>query len=268
MSQITILLSFLLAGAALCWSRLQPGSRNTLSIEWVGIIAGSLAVGLGALKLWSLIFAVDSSRLGLGAVLALVGLEVGMIALASALSLRLRGLAGILFLLAGLMSLGALSATAPLPVSTLGMPLRVHAVSSLVAYSLLAVGAIVAVCALLQDRQLRTAKTDGWIQLLPPLAETERLVYAVAIGGFVALSVSIATGIIFVSDLFAQHLVHKTVLSIIAFFFFGTLLVGRAIAGWRGQAALRLYLAGFGILVLAYFGSRFVLETLLERQWG
>lgn len=269
MSQITILLSFLLAGSLLCWSRLQqPSSRNTLSIEWVGVCAGVLAVTLGAFLLWAVVFAENSPRLGLGAVLSLVGLVVGMIALASSMHDRLRGLSGILFLLAGLMSIGALTAASSETVSPLGMPLKVHALSSLVAYSLLAVGAVVAICALYQDRRLRAAMTDGWIRLLPPLAETERLVFGVGVSGFIALSVSIATGIIFVSDLFAQHLVHKTALSILAFIVFGTLLTGRALAGWRGQFALRLYLTGFLILVLAYFGSRFILETLLERQWG
>ncbi len=252
----------------LCWARLRPASQNSTTVEWIGIGAGGLAVAFGAALLWSLVFAPDSPRLGLGAVFAIIGLEVGMIALASAMRERLRGLAAILFVIAGLMSLSAISASAPMPVSSLGTPLKVHAFSSLAAYSLLAVGAVVALCAMYQDRRLRAAQTDGWIQLLPPLAETERLVFAVGLSGFVALTVAIATGIVFVSDLFAQHLVHKTLLSIVAFGVFGTLLIGRAVAGWRGRFALKLYLAGFVILVLAYFGSRFVLEVLLARDWG
>ena len=96
----------------------------------------------------------------------------------------------------------------------------------------------------------------------------ERLVFGVGLAGFIGLSVSIATGVVFVENLFDQHLVHKTILSIIAFGLFGILLLGRAWVGWRGRPALSLYLGGFAALVLAYFGSRFVLEVILSRQWG
>ncbi|MGD8734284.1 MAG: cytochrome c biogenesis protein CcsA, partial [Gammaproteobacteria bacterium] len=67
---------------------------------------------------------------------------------------------------------------------------------------------------------------------------------------------------------FAQHLVHKTVLSIIALLVFGVLLLGRWRFGWRGRKAIHWTLVGYGLLVLGYFGSRFVLEVLLQRQWG
>ena len=72
----------------------------------------------------------------------------------------------------------------------------------------------------------------------------------------------------FVDNVFAQHLVHKTVLSIIALVVFGILLLGRWRFGWRGRKAIQWTLAGYAILVLGYFGSRVVLEVLLSRQWG
>ncbi|MGD9407447.1 MAG: cytochrome c biogenesis protein CcsA, partial [Gammaproteobacteria bacterium] len=74
--------------------------------------------------------------------------------------------------------------------------------------------------------------------------------------------------LIFVDNVFAQHLVHKTVLSIIALLVFGVLLLGRWRFGWRGRKAIHWTLVGYGLLVLGYFGSRFVLEVLLQRQWG
>ena len=66
-------------------------------------------------------------------------------------------------------------------------------------------------------------------------------------------------------NLFAQHLVHKTVLSIVAWVVFGILLFGRWRWGWRGSRAVQLALAGMVILVLAFFGSKFVLEVILKR---
>ena len=80
-------------------------------------------------------------------------------------------------------------------------------------------------------------------------------------------NVSLATGVAFVADMMAQHLAHKTVLSIIAWSIFGVLLWGRWRHGWRGRTAVRLSLTGFMVLGLAYFGSKFVLEVFLERQW-
>jgi ABC-type uncharacterized transport system permease subunit len=78
----------------------------------------------------------------------------------------------------------------------------------------------------------------------------------------------VSSGFAFVEDLFAQHLVHKTALSLLALALFGILLVGRRFAGWRGKRAVYLYLGGFVILCLAYFGSRFVLEEILGRSWS
>jgi ABC-type uncharacterized transport system permease subunit len=65
--------------------------------------------------------------------------------------------------------------------------------------------------------------------------------------------------------MYAQHLVHKTVLSVLAWLVFGGLLLGRRVWGWRGRKAIVWTLSGFAILILAYFGSKFVLELILER---
>ena len=71
----------------------------------------------------------------------------------------------------------------------------------------------------------------------------------------------------FVEDMFAQHLVHKTLLAFIAWFVFGVLLWGRWHSGWRGRTAIRWSLSGFGFLLLAYFGAKLVLEVILDRVW-
>jgi ABC-type uncharacterized transport system permease subunit len=83
-----------------------------------------------------------------------------------------------------------------------------------------------------------------------------------------ALLLAVFSGFLFADNLFAQHLVHKTSLSLLALLLFGILLAGRWLAGWRGKRAVYLYLGGFAILGLAYFGSRFILEQVLGRSWG
>jgi ABC-type uncharacterized transport system permease subunit len=136
------------------------------------------------------------------------------------------------------------------------------------AYGLLSVGAIVAVFALIQDRRLRTGQLSAGNQLFAPFETTEKMLFGVAASGFAALLLAVVSGFAFVDNLFAQHLVHKTALSLLALTLFGVLVAGRQFAGWRGKRAVYLYLWGFTFLGLAYFGSRFVLEQILGRSWG
>ncbi|MES2606196.1 MAG: cytochrome c biogenesis protein CcsA, partial [Pseudomonadota bacterium] len=83
--------------------------------------------------------------------------------------------------------------------------------------------------------------------------------------GFIGLLAVIISGFLFMDDMFAQHLVHKTALTIVSWCVFGILLWGRYQQGWRGKVALRWTMSGFAVLILAYFGSKFVLEILLDR---
>ena len=131
-----------------------------------------------------------------------------------------------------------------------------------------AVGAWRVTLMVVEDTRLRARRFTGWTRWLPPIESLERAAFAVIRAGFAALSLALVTGFVFVTDLFAQHLLHKTVLAIIAWIIFAVLLVGRARLGWRGRKAARLTLAGFGVLMLSYFGSKFVLEVLLQRHWG
>ena len=81
--------------------------------------------------------------------------------------------------------------------------------------------------------------------------------------GFALLSLSLLTGVLFLEDIFAQHLVHKTTLSIVAWVVFGVLLAGRVLRGWRGRTALIYTISGFVLLIVGYFGSKLVLEFIL-----
>ena len=83
--------------------------------------------------------------------------------------------------------------------------------------------------------------------------------------GFVLLTATLLTGALFVENMFAQHLAHKTVLSVLSWLAFGGLLLGRWRYGWRGAVAVRWTLAAMVLLVLAFFGSKFVLELVLHR---
>ena len=94
----------------------------------------------------------------------------------------------------------------------------------------------------------------------------ETLLFQMLALGFLLLTLSLLTGFLFLEDMFAQHLVHKTVLSLLAWLLFAVLLLGHWWLGWRGQTAIRWTIAAFVLLMLAYFGSKFVLELILHRK--
>jgi ABC-type uncharacterized transport system permease subunit len=141
--------------------------------------------------------------------------------------------------------------------------LELHILCSLLAYSILGLAVLQAILLSIQDRHLRNRQPGGFIRALPPLAVMESLLFQMIATGFALLTLALVTGILFLEDIFAQHLVHKTTLSIIAWVVFGILLWGRWRFGWRGRIALRWTIGGFVFLMLAYFGSKFVLELVL-----
>ncbi|MES9965534.1 MAG: cytochrome c biogenesis protein CcsA [Candidatus Sedimenticola sp. 20ELBAFRAG] len=141
--------------------------------------------------------------------------------------------------------------------------LQVHVIISLLAYSLLALASVQAVLLAIQDHHLRHRHPGGFIRSLPPLQTMEALLFEMIILGFTLLTLGLISGFVFLEDMFAQRLAHKTFLSITAWLVFGTLLWGRFRSGWRGQKALIWTLVGFVVLMLAYFGSKAVIELVL-----
>ncbi|HMB61318.1 MAG TPA: cytochrome c biogenesis protein CcsA [Xanthomonadales bacterium] len=142
-----------------------------------------------------------------------------------------------------------------------------HILSSVTAFGLLSFAGVYALLAAIIDFFLRRHHLNPFVRLLPPLETLERLLFRLLSLGFFLLTISLLTGLAFVSDLFAQHLAHKTILSIMAWLVFGLLLWGRWRYGWRGRYAVRMTLAGIVLLLLAYFGSKLVLENILGRSW-
>jgi ABC-type uncharacterized transport system permease subunit len=143
--------------------------------------------------------------------------------------------------------------------------LDAHILISVLAASLITIAAVQAGLLAIQDAHLHEKHPGGFIRALPPLQTGETLLFQIIGLGFVLLTAALITGAVFLENIFAQHLVHKTVLSIIAWVVFGVLLWGRWRFGWRGRTAIRWTLTGFFALMLAYFGSKLVLEIILGR---
>lgn len=140
-----------------------------------------------------------------------------------------------------------------------------HIILSILAYSVLSLCALQAMVLAVQERELKHRHRNSMLNALPPLQTMETMLFELLWVGFALLSLAILTGAIYVENLFAQHLVHKTVFSLIAWLTFAGLLWGHQQLGWRGHTAVRWTLAGFFALVLAYFGTKLVLELILHR---
>ena len=139
-----------------------------------------------------------------------------------------------------------------------------HILLSILAYGLLTIAVVQALLLLVQDHQLKHKHPSGLIRNFPPLQTMESLLFGFLWGGWSLLSLSLISGWLFVDNLFAQHLAHKTILSCFAWVVFGVLLWGRHQLGWRGHKAIRWTLVGFCLLMLAYFGSKLVKEFILH----
>jgi ABC-type uncharacterized transport system permease subunit len=261
-----VLVLYLLAAAAA--ARAATTGQERILLRDPG---GYLALGaLLAHALWLLHALHDEGRnaLDLADSLSLVGWVVGLTGCVLLAWRGFRAGAAAVLGVAGLMSLGTGSHTSVREIAAPGWPITAHILLAAVSSGLLTVGALLLVLMMMEDARLRARRFSGWTRWLPPIESLERAAFASIRTGFVALSLALLTGFLFVTDLFAQHLLHKTVLAILAWVVFAVLLIGRARLGWRGRKAAGLTLAGFVLLVLSYFGTKFVLEVLLQRHWG
>lgn len=155
----------------------------------------------------------------------------------------------------------------PLFLGEMSVMLETHVFTSLLAYSILSIAAIHALMLAIQEYALRHPRPIRQLELLPPLTVIETVMFRLIVGGWIVLTASLATGVVYIEDLFAQHLAHKTILSILSWVLFGLLLAGRWWYGWRGRRAIHWTLGAMIVLVLAYFGSKLVLEVFLDRSW-
>lgn len=228
-----------------------------LSVHAWLLIAGSWAAGI--------------LSIGLGDVLsAIVWLTLAVYALTS-LRQPLDALQALI------LPIAALAVMLPmwLPAQTMHLsatPLfLVHIALSLLAYALFTVAALHAGMMALFERRLHTHSMNRALSNLPPLLTLERLLFNVIGIGFVMLTLALASGILFSEQVFGKpfsftHFTqHKTVFALLSWFTYAGLLLGRKHYGWRGRTAIAWSLTGFVMLILAYIGSKVVLQLLLGK---
>ncbi len=162
------------------------------------------------------------------------------------------------------------------PAYAASIEFKLHLLLAMCAYSLFTIAILHAMLMALVERRLHRAHDAGSepagplagpLAHLPPLLTLEQLLFRLIGAAFAFLTLTLATGIAFSETLFGRALRfdHKTLFAILSWSTFAALLVGRHFYGWRGRTALRWTLTGFVLLLLAYVGSRFVLEVILGR---
>ena len=150
------------------------------------------------------------------------------------------------------------------PLTTISVGLETHIILSFAAYCVLLMAAVQALFLRLQIRELKHKSIHRfWVDKLPSLQTMEGLLFDMILVGFVLLSIALGLGFVYVDDLFAQHIAHKTVFSVLSWLLFGGLLLGHWLAGWRGKRAANLTISAFILLAIGFIGSKFVLELVI-----
>ena len=249
-------------------NRLTMAARDK-ALSLAGSAPFAAALVLHALVLWHAIVTDAGLNLGFFNAASLVGWVITTMVLITAMSRRADSLGlFVLPLVAVTVVCVMLFPSTQTLTADLSIGVQTHVVVSLLGYGLLALAAVQAMLVWLQDQALKKKRLTPVLRGLPPLTSQESLLFQLMGAGFFFLSLSLASGIVFVDDLFAQHLAHKTVLSCVAWLVFGTLLWGRWRHGWRGHSVVRWSLIGFAALALSYFGAKLILELLLDRSWS
>ncbi len=262
MTIVLIASSLYLLSTVLLARRLALGGPGAPFSLWISPAMAAALHGTAHLLAWH---EAGGANLHVFSALSLVGLGMAALTLLVGARGRMAALGVIVFPIAAvtLLLYGWIGRQDPQP---LDWRLQLHAWCALLAYATLAIAALLAILLWLQERALRQRRLHGWLRALPPLVELETLLFRTITVGFILLTATLLSGVLFVEDLLAQHLAHKTVFSVLSWLGFGALLIGRWRYGWRGATAARWTLTAMTLLVLAYFGTNLVLELILQRR--
>ncbi len=192
---------------------------------------------------------------------SLISWLVALVLIISSLKQKVDNLFIVVFPMAATLALLDFFLTQPLP-KPYAPGVISHILLSILSYSIFTLAAFQAVLLHRQDHALKRNISGRFLNSLPPLQTMERLLFEMLWTGFILLSAALVIGFIYVDDIFGQHLVHKSVLSLVSWAIFATLLCGRIFWGWRGHKAIRWTIGGFLSLMLSFFGSKLVLELI------
>ena len=263
---LTLAAVLYMVSAGLLYQSIRKQSEALQSTSFWLAVAGGLAHTVAQYSHW---FGVNEPEVGMAPLLSLCALVIILLLITSTLTQKRLFSAGVVALpiATAVVVLELFMPVQPFTMSEASTGITIHLVSSVLAFGLLSIAGVYAFLVFVIDHFLRHHHLNPLVRSLPPLEVLESLLFKLIGAGFLMLTVSLLSGIIFINDIFAQHLVHKTILSLLTWLVFGVLLFGRWRYGWRGSLAVRMTLAGVLLLVLSYFGTKLVLEMILGRSW-
>jgi len=229
------------------------------------LIPGTLAVIAHAASLWQVMITTSGLQLGLFPVASAVAMTGAAVVVVSSLYRPFEWISALVYPFAACTIPAMLWVSTGYTAHPLSHGLGVHVLFSIIAYAVLALAACQAILLWVQDRQLKSGHIRGVMRLFPPIQVMESMLFEAIWLGEILLTIAIFSGFLYVDNLFAQHLMHKTVLTLVSWVVFAILLAGRYVRGWRGRTAIRFTLSGFAVLLVAFFGSQLVLEFILKR---
>jgi ABC-type uncharacterized transport system permease subunit len=240
---------------------IRPSAALASWLVPLAIALHAVLVARSVVKPDGLDLSLDNAFSVVAGLVAAVAWFSGLVRTLPAIGMVVLPVAAIGSLLPGLMA-------RPHPFSFATEPLAaIHISVALIAYALFIVAALQAMVLMGLEKRLHRRLPDPGADSLPPLLTLERFLFRLVGVGFVLLTFTLASGILFSEQVFGRPVMftHKSVLSILGWVTFGGLLWGRWRYGWRGRVALRWILAGTLFVFLAYLGSKFVLEVVLGR---
>ena len=249
------------------WAKPAPAGPFARPPSWERVAVLAPLV-LHAVLLYRTTLLGPEVRLGLGSAASLIVWLTVLIYWLGSFVYRVEGLQALVMPLAavGCLLPAIVPSARALPNTEL-LAFKAHLLMSMLAYGFFTIASLHVLLMAVLEKRLHGGKLRGAVTHLPPLLTMERILFQLIGVGFVLLTLSLATGIVFSEEVFGKplSLTHKTVFGVVSWAIFAGLLWGRRRYGWRGRVAMRWTLAGFLALVLAYFGSRFVLEFVLQR---
>lgn len=268
-------LLYAVMGAYFWRTRWQPADASTRDASAPGLPmrAWERAILLGALAiqgagLYQALFADEGMRFSFALALSLILWLAVLIYWLESFHARMDGLQPMVLPVAALCAaLPALFPQDHLIANANAWGFKFHFLAAMLAYGLFTLAALHATFMGVVERKLHRKTLSRQLASLPPLLAMEALLFRMIALGFALLTLALASGILFSEAIFgkAVSIDHKTIFAFVSWGIFAALLVGRHVYGWRGRIALRWTVTGFLFLLLAYVGSRFVLEVLLGR---
>ena len=223
----------------------------------------ALTIVLHGFAIFGLLFQHGGLDLSLLKILALLALVINSLVFLNGLREPINSLYLILFPLSALTLTFALESPSTKSTTILPYSLQAHILTSVLAYSFLAIAALHALLVGYQNWQLKHKHQNALMRTLPALETMEKLLFKLIWLGEILLTASLLTGFHVYDDFFAQQLIHKVTFSIIAWLVYAVLIFGRYHQGWRGQRAINWTWVGFSAILLGYLGSKFVIEYIL-----